>query len=507
MTGLADRSRKRLLVCRGLAWLALAVMVGGPAWASEIEFSTFLGGSKDDYAEFIARTPDGGMVIVGETHSPDFPTLRAIQSSSTDKGPYRIWDAFVVKLDTDGTAIEFATLLGGSGRDRVNSAAVDLDGNIYVAGRTHSPDFPIVNGLEAPAGWGGFLTKISPNGQEILFSTLLGAVPEAIAFERNGRVFIAGEEFSEDYFDLPSGQATPYRYSAFVASIDTVGGGGVKKVAFAGGSDSNLVTHLAWDSRRNILWAGGLTTSSDFPLLRPVRQVSDFNVGDDGFGTGFLLRFKVARDELLLKSSSLLPGPLQGLAVDRKGRPHVVIGKDDLWITGWEDITGGGDIEGRCLDESYYFRVQASGRQLQNVQCPAIYFVTDLAVDRRGRVVLAGVSDGYEDPPLVDPVQTSTGPDLSRDLYVAVLAKGAAQTLFGTYLGGRGIDIISDFDRSGGLAISAAGNEIFLAGSTTSRNFPVVTPIQTQKLGGGRRTDAFVTKLRVFDQRAGTRSD
>ncbi|MCP4201651.1 MAG: hypothetical protein GY769_06930 [bacterium] len=491
MNGLSmSAARKCLVVFLTLAWLPLA-----PAGASEIAFSTYLGGSKHDFGHAIAQTPDGGVVIVGTTDSPDFPTFRALQSESPGKRPNKIRDAFVVKLDASGTRIEFATYLGGSAGDTATAVAVDPGGNIYVAGTTDSDDFPTVEGLDvSPAQERGFLTKVSPDGQTVLFSTLLGVSPSALAYERNGRVFVAGGSFSTEFFGLPTNPSDPYAlYTAFIASIDTREAR-LGTFALLGKSGFQQVTHLVWDSKRRTLWAAGATDSADFPTLRPLRQTSGLVVGEDSGPAGFLSRFQAGDGSLQLKSSSVFPGALQALAVDRRGRPHVTFVFDDLEIDGWEDLVGG-------CEYSQYLRIQASGRQLQNAQCPPIWNVTDLAVDRRGRVIIAGGS--RLGVPLSDPVQ-ATPHDReygAGDLYVAVLAKGAVRPLFGTYLGGRRYESVGHpaGGVSGGLAISASGERIFLTGATLSRDYPLASPVQIEKAGGGRKYSAFVTELRPYE--------
>ena len=479
-----------LLVFLSSAWLPPA-----PAAASKIAFSTFLGGSKGDFGHAIAQTPEGGLVIVGTTDSRNFPTFRALQGESPARYPNRTRNAFVVKLDASGTKIEFATYLGGSAGGLATTVAVDPSGNIYVAGETRSDDFPTVAGLDVPPAQNyGFLTKISPDGQTILFSTLLGVSPSALVYERNGRVFVAGGSFSTEFFGLPPHPSGPYAlYTAFIASIDTRG---ARLGAFAllGESGIQYVTHLAWDKKRRILWAAGATDSADFPTIRPLRQTSGLVVGDDSDPAGFLSRFEIAEGSLRLKSSSILPGKVQALAVDRKGRPHLAFLFEDLEIEGWEDFAG------RCGD-SNYLRIQASGRQLQNAQCLPIWEVTDLAVDRRARVIIAGGSKlGV---PLVDPVQATPNdpPYGAGDLYVAVLAQGAVRPLFGTYLGGRRHDSVGHPAGllSGGLTVSPSGERILLTRSTLSRDYTQVSPVESEKPRGRLKYAAFVTELRPYE--------
>ena len=125
-----------------------------------LEFSTFLGGSGDEYANDIAVDVAGNCYITGSAFSRDFPMVNAHQD--TYGGGDR--DAFVTKLNPTGTGLEFSTFLGGSGGDYGNGIAVDAVGNCYITGSTYSRDFPVVNAYQDTHGGGdfdAFVTKLS----------------------------------------------------------------------------------------------------------------------------------------------------------------------------------------------------------------------------------------------------------------------------------------------------------------------------------------------------------
>jgi hypothetical protein len=464
---------KRFAVLAVLQSLLLAPAVA----AADVAFSTFLSGSRDDFGEAIARTPEGGVVIVGRTHSSDFPTVRGLKSELSG-----LVDAFVLKLDATGSRIEFATYLGGSSVDSATAVAVDPSGNIYVAGSTVSEDFPTVGGFDHPrSGEDGFLTKLSPDGQTILFSTYLGGsgedFVEAVVHQQDGRVFVAGGTDSIDFPGLPA-VTRRNRAGAFVASVDTADSRLVFS-EFLAGRNLDFARHIVWNAKHQALWVAGRTESPDFPSIRPLRQTSRPVVRG-----GFLARLLVTEDTVRLKSSSILPAPVRSLAVDRKGRTHLSFGETHRQ-GGWEDLVD------RC-SYSLYFRVQANGRRLQNTQCLPTW--TDaLKVDRKGRVVVVGRSRfGL---PLLDPIQDEADGDAlgGGDFYVAVLAKGVKRLLFGTYFGGRSGEGLGHQ----GLAISESGKRILLTGYTYSIDYPLVSAVQPEKLGANPRPGAVVTELRA----------
>src|SRR5262249_18025787 len=112
-----------------------------------LSYSTYLGGDTVEVGHGIAVDSAGNAYAAGFTESSDFPTVNALQGTNHGAG-----DAFVAKLNAAGTALVYATYLGGSGGSGVDEAfgiAVDGAGNAYVTGFTSSTDFPTVNPFQA----------------------------------------------------------------------------------------------------------------------------------------------------------------------------------------------------------------------------------------------------------------------------------------------------------------------------------------------------------------------
>src|SRR5204862_384833 len=142
---------------------------------SALVYSTYLGGSGDDYGEGIKLDTPGNAYVTGGTGSTDFPTTAgAIQTTFGGGGGFGCGgDAFVTKLNPTGSALVYSTYLGGSGNDYGYGIAVDTLGNAYVTGVTFSTDFPTTPGaIQTTFGGGGgffrggdaFVTKLNPTG-------------------------------------------------------------------------------------------------------------------------------------------------------------------------------------------------------------------------------------------------------------------------------------------------------------------------------------------------------
>jgi len=150
----------------------------------KILWCTYFGASKNDWPRGgIALDGQDNVVIVGGTNSKDFVTTENAYQRKL-KGER---DGAIVKLTADGSRLIFSTRLGGSGWDGLMGAQIDPSGNVYVAGHTRSPDFPVTRGAPQ-ARYSGksdcFLSKLSSDGSTLLYSTYLGGVENEFAEHR-----------------------------------------------------------------------------------------------------------------------------------------------------------------------------------------------------------------------------------------------------------------------------------------------------------------------------------
>ena len=176
---------------------------------SNLIYMTYLGGSGYDAALGIAVDAAGNAYLTGLTDSPDFPlTPNAIQRgiAGTPSPIYGLhpFDAFVTKLNTNGSALVYSTYLGGNSDDEGVAIAVDPPNSsystncAYIAGFTDSSDFKTFKPLQTnlAGAWNVFVTKLSPAGTNFVYSTYLGGTNddegEGIAVDALGRAFVTG---------------------------------------------------------------------------------------------------------------------------------------------------------------------------------------------------------------------------------------------------------------------------------------------------------------------------
>jgi hypothetical protein len=158
-----------------------------------VVWGTYLGGSSDDMAYSIAGDANGFAVSGTSANEPWFP-LRDAYQSTVNGYP----DAFVVRLAQDG-ALQYGTLLGGSGMDDAPGVALDPQGNAWLGGGTYSADFPVTAGAIQTTGAGGECIPITwqqfPNcadgfvaqfGSPVPLTTSSQPPPPAVAPSRSG---------------------------------------------------------------------------------------------------------------------------------------------------------------------------------------------------------------------------------------------------------------------------------------------------------------------------------
>jgi hypothetical protein len=398
---------------------------------TDLLYSTFLGGGSGDSGWDIAVDGAGSVYVTGYTMSNDFPTL----PGTFDPHSNGLSDAFVVKLDPDGSNLTYATFLGGSDDDDGYGIAVDGVGSTYVTGRTWSSDFPTTpgafdtsrNGINDP-----FVAKLNPAGTDLVYATFLGGNywdwGRDIAVDELANAYVTGWTYSSDFptttgaFDTSfnGGNCGPRPCpDAFVAMLNPVGTDLVY-ATFLGGSYSDYGHAITLDGAGSA-YVTGYTRSSDFPTTPGA-----FDTSQGGWSDAFVAK---------LNSTGT------GLA--------------------YATFLGGGGAD----------------------------YGNAIAVDGVGSAYVTGQTDSRNFPTTPDAFDTSR--DGVTDAFVAKVNPDGTDLVYATYLGGSGDDGRGYFG-GGGIVLDAVGSA-HVTGGTSSSDFPITPGAFDTSLGGSR--DAFVAKV------------
>jgi hypothetical protein len=169
--------------------------------SAALVYATYLG-SHGIFPHGIAVDQGGDAYVAGMANAATLPaTANAFQSSYNPGGFPE--DAFVLGLNSDGSAVTYATYFGGSAYDWVNAIAVDAAGHIYITGFTESRDLPILNAFQTTINGGedAFVAEFDPTAAtgpvSLIYASYLGGslsdTGYGIAVDSAGNAIVVGQ--------------------------------------------------------------------------------------------------------------------------------------------------------------------------------------------------------------------------------------------------------------------------------------------------------------------------
>lgn len=254
---------------------------------STLKFSTFIGATGDELCYDMHVDKNNFIYITGYFTSFDFPTTAGAYDQSVN-GEY---DAFITKLDSNGSSLIYSTMIGSDLHDVGHDIDVDTSGNAYLAGLTYSAAFPLTVGsfdhtFAAPSE--AFVLKLNSTGSSLIYSTFLGGneldKAAAIEVDPTGAVYVAGTTNSSNFPTTPGAFDVSddlYR-DVFVSKLNSTGSALIFSTYLGGDSDDEA-TSIQLDGN-NRLYITGTTSSTDFPTTGGVYDIT-YNGWDDVFVT------------------------------------------------------------------------------------------------------------------------------------------------------------------------------------------------------------------------------
>jgi hypothetical protein len=258
---------------------------------TQLLFSTFIGGNHHEQINDIAADLNGDLYLTGTTKSVNFPTLNAFDDDLGEFPFFFDWDAFVTKLSSTGDSLIYSTFLGGAYMEFGKAIDVDVNGSAYITGETTSSGFPIQNPYDSTkeSYKKAFVTKFSPAGNTLIFSTYLGgdhstfSFGTGIAVDQSNNAYVTGLTRSGFPLVNPLDDIGEGQYEIYISKF-TESGSCLLYSSYFGGESWEASNAIAV-SDSNELWLTGWA-GIDLPLVNPYD--STFN---GGYWDAFLSRF------------------------------------------------------------------------------------------------------------------------------------------------------------------------------------------------------------------------
>jgi hypothetical protein len=402
---------------------------------TELLYSTFLGGGDLDRSYGIAIDKNDNVYVTGETVSNDFPTTPGAYDTSFNSYDSAYSDAFITKINSDGTNLIYSSYIGGSNGDTGRGIDIDGDGNTYITGYTDSHDFPVTPNAYDTSASGVhdvFVTKFNSNGNDIIYSTFISGNGDdkayRIVIDDSRYAYITGRTTSDNFPTTSDAYDRSLNGNSdlFAAKINSTGTNLIYST-YLGGNSWEFASGIAVDKNDNV-YVTGETGSNDFPTT-PGAYDTNFNGGRD------IIVTKINSNGTQLLYSTYLGGS-----------------KDD-----------------GCFAED------------------------GIAIDSNGNAYITGYTASNDFPSTPDAFDTSFNegiyPDYEYDYdaFLTILNTLGNNILYSTFLGTRKTDV------SYAITLDNKRN-VYITGETNSNNFPT-TPGAFDLSYNGGLSDLFIAKF------------
>ena len=461
------------------------------------EFTASIGGLYPSTVSAITTDSAGNTYVVGSRQLSGTPAFIDPFVEQPDS------DVFVTKLDPKGNVL-FTDTFAGKGVDTATAIAVDPSGNIYIAGSTNSPDFPLSRALQTqifPGGSGtGFIMKLSNDGAAILYSTYFGGTLgqssiSSLATDANGNLYLTGYTQASDFphtTGMPFGKITqsPASPGAIIASISAAG----DRILYSGAipmntpctlDDSSCISNgpswegvgIAVDAAGNAYIAGNDYSATNLPTTAGVLSpngigafVAKVNAG--GAGLGYLTYIGSGRvgNSPYFASENFL----YAIAVDAAGNAYLA---GQTFDPNFPATAGSLQPTNKSVNGTSGFlaKLKPDG----SAMAWATYFQTaqSIAIDAGGNVWAIGTTD-------YSPFPNSNGWSTGPEFLAEVDATGSKLTYSALYPSGTIAQSVA-LDPSGLVHVAGANGFVSAIAPTT---VPAMKIFDFQNAAGGNVT-------------------
>lgn len=480
-----------------------------PLTIDPLVYSTYVGTDGADSVTTFTQDKSGNIIVVGSTDSQVFPTSTGVYDTTYNGGT----DGFITKYDNKFSRIIFSTYFGGGSDDKINALALDINDNIYVAGETLSPSFPLVNAWKYEHGGktDAFVAKFSADGTQLNYSTFLGGAQNdrvlAITVDATGKVVVGGETNSSNFPVIGGGYQTTLqgKFDGFITRLRSTGIGADFSTYF-GGTGDDRISALKYNTAGSYIYFGGdcstllakglNNTTGTFPdpiwMGDPNRPYdATFNGGSDVFLGNISVAGVISdiNNQFVTYIGSDQNDQLVGLEL-AADNSIIVVG----------ETRGGNTVKfpttvpaysAKGFIDVFFTKFNSNGRTLMSSMIiggagddrPSAV----MKVPASGEYFVIGSTNSSNFPVIAGnklPLQSTNAG--KNDVFLMQVSNSVSELNYSTYFGGTG----DDFGRS---VIAIANGDCFIAMTTSTGTLPVFAETLDKTLSG--TVDGYVGKV------------
>ena len=451
-----------------------------------IIFSSFTGSTADNWGYTATPGPDGSFFAGGIAFSSGFRVspgaFQTAYGGGVDEGGIGGYDMAIFKFSASGSSRLYATYIGGSANEQPHSMIADAQGNLVIAGRSNSANYPRTTPLQGPGGsYDIVITKLNAAGTGLIGSVKIGGSgddgvnirskypftnPSAISLRRNYGDDARSEVILDNNNNIILVSCTQSGNIPIVNAVQPTFGGGAQdgyilkmnanlsSIQFAtyfGGSENDACFVTSISPITGDLYVGGATASNNLLGLQAGVIDNTFNGGD---ADGFITQLRNDGSAIIRTAYQGTSGEdlVYGLKFDRAGFPYIMGTTTGNWTVqnaAFSDVYPGGVNAKQFIsklrpDLSAYVYSTVFGT---NSSVPNISPVAFL-VDRCENVYVSGWGGGINVQQMYTTGNTSglasvnplpgIPPADGKDFYFFVMERNATSQLFGSHFGQNG---------------------------------------------------------------------
>ena len=443
----------------------------------QLIFSSFTGSAADNWGYTATPGPDGSFFVGGIVFGDGYPlspgAYQTVFQGGVNEGEFTGVDMSITKFSPTGGARIYSTILGGNGNEQPHSMIVDPDGNLVVAGRTNSTNYPIRTNIPSSFTGTNFdivVTKFNSTGTALIGSVKIGGTGDdgvnirakyidpvgadrlrqnygddarsEVILDQSGNIFLVSCTQSSNFpVALALQGASGGGQDGVILKFNPTLSGLLFSTYFGGSSDDACFVAAISPTNGN-LYIGGATMSPDIPGPTSGTIGPGLVGGVDGFVSEILpTGASVVKTSYFGTSSTDL---VYGLKFDKLGFPYIMGTTTGSWpvIAATYSTPGSKQFISKLKpDLSAYVYSTVFGTNSTSPNISPVAFL----VDRCENVYVSGwggginVQEGYTHGntsglPEVNPISGIPPPD-GQDFYFFVLQKNAQSQLFGSHFG------------------------------------------------------------------------